>query len=446
MIALLTIAALALSSGGDTASKTAKAQQLLRETIAARDSLPLAGVIQKLEQVTRWDRRNAEGYHQLGLAWAKKGTLEGRMHALAALERAVTLEPRNTAFRYSLAQLHLQRDFSGAARQELKKIMKLDPADGRPYYQLALFEEEEMLRNRDKMSFHGNARISFYSFAVEDYLHAERLLRTAIALDPLLLGAYYRLAGLYFEAEHFQEMSDVLQDAVTINADRGNVSEENVFLPQPGLVDLYLLQGLAHTRLSRMELAQQAYDRAFTHMSPAERDLFYSLSTVLPPDSLRIYMKLKEAGRTHMAARFWQSRDPLFLTAVNERLLEHFSRMAYANLRFSMPLQRISGWKTDRGQTLIRFGFPRGRVRTPADLGSTFTGHPTLISSKEIWDYGDFYMFYEDRSMNENYVFAWSFDPNLDGKNLFESQIKKEPERFEFPYGGRRLERFLLLF
>ncbi len=438
MIALLTIATLAISSGDGQASKSAMAQQLLRETLAARDSMPLARVIEKLDQVTRWDRRNAEGYHQLGLAWAAKGTLEGRRHALEALERAVTLEPRNTTFRYALAQLHVQRDFLGCARRELKKIMRLNPAEGRPYYQLALFAEEEMLRNRDKVSFHENAAISFYSFAVEDYLEAERLLRTAIALDPLLLGAYYRLAGLYFEAERFQEMSDLLRDALTINADRPAGPEENNFLPQPSLVDLLLLQGLAYTRLSQMEQAQQAYDGAFAQMSLVERELFYSLATVLAPDSLRVYMKQKTEGRAQMAARFWQARDPLFLTTVNERLMEHFSRIAYANLRFSQPLKGVAGWKSDRGQTLIRFGFPRSRTRTPADLGTSPSGHVTFLASKEMWDYGDFYMLYEDRAMSQNYVFAWSFDPNLDGKNLFETKIEKEPERFYFPHGGGR--------
>lgn len=415
------------------------AQQLLRETLAARDSLPFKNYIQQLQQVTRWDRRNAEGFHQLGLAWAKKGTLEARRHALAALQRAVALEPRNLTFRYSLAQLHLKRDFSGMARDEFKKMMKLDPSDARAYYHLALFAEEDMLRNRDKVSFHENAAISFYSFAVDDYLQAERLLRTAIALDPLLLGAYYRLAGLYFEAGRYQEMSELLQDAITINADRGVSSEANELLPQPGLLDVYLLQGLACTRLHQTECAQQAYERAFAQMSAAERELFYSLATVLAPDSLRAFMKLEEDGRARMTARFWRARDPLFLTSVNERLLEHFSRIAYANLRFSLPRHGLAGWKTDRGKTLIRFGFPRGRLRTRADLGATPTGRMTFLASREMWDYGDFFMLYEDRSMGENYVFAWSFDPHLDGKNLFENKIEKEPERFDFPHGGQRL-------
>ncbi len=438
-MAILTLATLMLFSGGEREEKAALAQQLLREISAARDSLPLASYIEQLQKVVHLDRRNAQGYHQLGLAWAKKGTLEGRTRALEALERALALAPDNSDFRYALAQLQIQRNFEGAARHEFKKMMALDPADARPYYHLALFKEEEMLANRDKINFYGAAAISFYSFAVKDYQEAERLLRTAIALDPLLIGAYYHLAGIYFEAARFQEMADLLNDALTINADRPSETNHDRLAPQPQLFDLYLLLGFTQTRLQQPEKAQQAYERAFAQMPAADRDLFYSLATVLSPDSLRAYLQMKAETRAHMAARFWQARDPLFLTGANERLLEHFSRMAYANLRFSLPLKKIAGWKTDRGQTLIRFGFPRGRVRTPADLGSTPTGRMTLVASKEMWDYGDFYILYEDRAMSQNYAFAWSFDPNRDGKNLFEQQIKRAPERFDFPHGGKRL-------
>ena len=128
------------------------------------------------------------------------------------------------------------------------------------------------------------------------------------------------------------------------------------------------------------------------------------------------------------------------MTSANERMLEHFSRVAYSNLRFSFPERKIAGWKTDRGQALIRFGFPRGRVRTRADLGATPTGRITLDASKEMWDYGDFHMLYEDRFLNQNYSFAWSMEPNGDGKNLFDQQIRITPERFEFPHGGKRLQ------
>ncbi|MCI0691531.1 GWxTD domain-containing protein [candidate division KSB1 bacterium] len=133
-------------------------------------------------------------------------------------------------------------------------------------------------------------------------------------------------------------------------------------------------------------------------------------------------------------------RDPLFLTEANERLLEHFGRIAYANLRYNVPEKDIAGWKTDRGQTLIRFGLPQQRVRTRADLGTTPSGHITLNASREFWDYGDFQMIFDDRFLNRNYSFAWGSVGEVDGKWLFEQKIRETPERYVFPHGGRRLD------
>ena len=55
-------------------------------------------------------------------------------------------------------------------------------------------------------------------------------------------------------------------------------------------------------------------------------------------------------------ARFWRRQDPLFLTGFNERRMEHYGRIAYANLRFSRPSRGIEGWQTDMGKAYIKFG------------------------------------------------------------------------------------------
>ncbi len=442
MIPLLTIAFLLslLLEKGERFECELQAQQLLRATLAARDSLTLDLYIKQLEQVTRWDKKNAEAFHELGLAFARLGTVWGRERALVSLERAIQLQPRNTAFHYSLAELHLKRSFDGAAKSEFKKIMQLDPSDARPYYHLALLKEADVLRYREMVSLHENATIFFSGFAEEDFRKAEELYRTAIALDPKLFVASYRLAGLYYEAERFEEMAEALRAAINQKTETTNNNAVSSLLYQPTFLDLHLLLGLAQTRLHQPEAAQQAFANAFAEMPDEDRKMFFSLATVLSPEELKAYLAAGETERKFDEQRFWNSRDPLFMTSANERMLEHFSRMAYANLRFGFPDKKIAGWKTDRGQALIRFGFPKGRVRTRADLGSTPTGRVTLNASKEVWDYGDFHMLYEDRFLNQNYSFAWSLNSDGDGKNLFDRQIRSTPERFEFPHGGKRLQ------
>lgn len=442
MIPLLTLALLFSLSSHDNErdGRALQAQQLFRATMAARDSLSLENYIKQLEQVTQLDKKNAQAFLELGLAYTRLENVSGRERALLALERAVQLEPKNTNMHYALAELHIKRTFEGAAKDEFKRIIKLDPADARPYYHLAFFKEEDMLHYREMVSLHENATIFFSDFAEEDYRDAEELYRTALALDPLMHAASYRLAGLYFEARRFEEMAEVLQAALIQRLPATNHDAAFSLLKQPSYFDLNLLLGLAHTRLQQTDQAQRAFEAAFAEMSSEDRQFFFSLATVLSPKELKGYLAAADTARRLEEKNFWNARDPLFMTSANERMLEHFSRMAYANLRFSFPERKIAGWKTDRGQALIRFGFPKGRLRTRADLTSTPTGHITLNSSREVWDYGDFHMLYEDRFLNQNYSFAWSMDPNGDGKNLFDRQIRLTPERFEFEHGGKRLQ------
>jgi GWxTD domain-containing protein len=429
MITLLTIAFAAFEvfgavQPGVNADNKQMAQHKFQEALSLRQALPLEDYLDRLQEVTRLDGKFAEAFHELGRAYIEQGTIDSRNRALLALGRAIRLAPQNTEFRYTLATLHLKRGSHGDAKSELRKIMKIDPADPRPYYHLALFKEEDMLHYRDMVSLHDEAVIYFYPFAEKDFAEAERLLRSAIGLDPKMAEAYHHLAGLYFEAQRYDKMADLLDRAVK----------------QMAAVDVFLFLGLARQQLGQPDSAMQAYQRALQMMPPDDCAFFYSLQPVLAPDSLTFYENAPDSLKAQMQQHFWKARDPLFLTEANERLLEHFGRIAYANLRYSLPEKNIAGWKTDRGQTLIRFGQPRQRVRTRADLGTSPTGHITLNASREFWDYGDFQMIFDDRFLNRNYSFAWGSVGEVDGKWLFEQKIRETPERYIFPHGGQRLD------
>jgi GWxTD domain-containing protein len=429
MLILLTIALVAANAWGlpqprAGSEKKLAAQQLFRQALSARAALSLEEYIRQLERVTALDGKFAEAFHELGRAYIEQETIAGRDRAVSALERAMQLAPQNTEYRYTMAKLQLRRGAYATAKSEFRKIIKLDPMEARAYYELALFYEEDMLHYREMISPHENATIYFYEFANKDFVEAERLFRSAIGIDPQMAEAYHHLAGLYFDAQLYEKMAELMERAVT----------------KLSTADLLLFLGLARQQLGKPDAAMQAYQKALELMPPPDRAFFYSLQTVLAPDSLKIYEKVPDSLQALMQQRFWTARDPLFLTEANERLLEHFGRIAYANLRYGIPEKNIAGWKTDRGQTMIRFGHPRWRTRTRADLGSSATGRVTLNASKEFWNYGDFQMIFEDRFLNWNYAFAWGGVGELDGKVIFDEKIRELPERYEFPHGGRRLK------
>jgi GWxTD domain-containing protein len=56
--------------------------------------------------------------------------------------------------------------------------------------------------------------------------------------------------------------------------------------------------------------------------------------------------------------KFWAARDPNTSTPINEFKDSFYSRVQYANDRYTTSF--TEGWKTDRGHTLIKYGTPTG--------------------------------------------------------------------------------------
>jgi GWxTD domain-containing protein len=140
--------------------------------------------------------------------------------------------------------------------------------------------------------------------------------------------------------------------------------------------------------------------------------------------------------------QFWEERDPLFLTDENERLSEHISRMAYANLRFKVSKIDIEGWETDRGKAFIRYGHPLFIISIGKDIG---------LAPIEKWFYPGFKLSFEDNFWNGNYRFA---SPELSsaGVSAFKSRadadyvmvandiFKELPEIYDFSLAGGKFE------
>lgn len=86
-------------------------------------------------------------------------------------------------------------------------------------------------------------------------------------------------------------------------------------------------------------------------------DDMVSLLRYFPPsldlDSLR---KAPPSERARLWQAFYRNTDPNSATPANESLDRYFARMAYANQRFRD--EGTQGWRTDRGEVLIRMGEP----------------------------------------------------------------------------------------
>jgi len=84
-----------------------------------------------------------------------------------------------------------------------------------------------------------------------------------------------------------------------------------------------------------------------------------------------------DADKLNRFRAFWARLDPTPGTERNERMEEYYYRVDYANRRFGVGRIR-SGWDTDRGEVLIRFGEPDHIQRHPFSMGAR---------PYEVWEY-----------------------------------------------------------
>jgi len=136
----------------------------------------------------------------------------------------------------------------------------------------------------------------------------------------------------------------------------------------PDRPDVLLYLGLGLHLAGREERADSAFRQALSGMPAEDRAPFYDLTPVLRRQPAEEYNGLDEVNRGRYGDLFWRMTDPLYITDANERRLEHWARVAYADLRFTEPGAGLRGWETDRGVIFIRYGPPHVVARFAAGI------------------------------------------------------------------------------
>ncbi len=401
-----------------------QAQFYFRRGVAFQEQEQPDSAIQAFETAIKLDRRMADAYYQLARLYMDKNTVYSRFLATRRLDEAIRLDWNNVDYRFTRALLYLAKDMSASALREFKRVVKLDPENYRAYYHIGLIIERDCLYYRDLIDPEANAIIYFRKFSENDKQKVLYNYNKAIAINPQFNEVYYRLGLIYYEFGDLDEMISLLEKAVVIN---------------PNDKNCHLFLGFAYHQAERFEAAYSEYMKAMQLMEEDEKDIFSSIEMLLTPEQKEKFRQAGPRNRKRMEQSFWNQHDPFFLTPANERLLEHYSRVAYANLRFFVPLKNIDGWKTDQGKVYIRFGKPLQLYRTRAELASSLVDGSPLITSKEVWTYPDFNMVFEDRSLMRRYEFAWGDSPENDYRTVYQELIRKTPERFDYFPQSREL-------
>ena len=278
-------------------------------------------------------------------------------------------------------------------------------------------------------------------------------LETAIANDPRRRNVYDHLMRLNALAENWGEALQIATQML-------------VYFPEDETMWRYI--GLANHRLGRDDAASTSFRKALEIMDSDTRDVFQDISLLLPEEEMAAYQDEPE----QVASRYWTSRDPRYLTPYNERKLEHYARLTYADLMFQSDDLDYRGWETRRGKIHVRYGVPRSDVIVAGGyqqiveafairlMGierqgfdrAAFERSPEEMDANRfnIWDYGDFRFVFEDPFANGEFrlysppadlfaVVGGGAVDRMDYEIIARNTFRETPERYDYSPPGRQI-------
>jgi GWxTD domain-containing protein len=167
----------------------------------------------------------------------------------------------------------------------------------------------------------------------------------------------------YAQGLELLEIGDWLGALRLWDAGRETLGGTNRSDPRIGVA--YIETALAHRAIRNYEAACEMYfwgfsgDNLHEHAEAVEAEVERIFPLLLPPD-LAVWRSDLEQGVDVVAERlrqYWVDRDPTPLTALNERLLEHWQRITYARENYRQNESTVYG-TDDRGLIYVKYGEP----------------------------------------------------------------------------------------
>lgn len=345
----------------------------------------------KLFKLSISEYGNPDSYYELAKIYFGQNTVESRVRARELIQKAIWKRPKNIEYR--LFQAKLMESFSrNLAFRFYEDITNIDNDCTEALFNLGRIKEAEYYEYINSvLQVESDPALSFDRFAIEDFLKAERFFKSAIKSDSSCLDAYIHLANMYEDIGEPEKGIAYLKKVIDFD---------------PENKEAILLLGLLYYKTSQIDSSSSAYETALNLMNAKEKDDFkFQSASFLVQNNLSDKLNVPADSEFEQTVNnYWKVSDPLFLTDYNERLLEHFSRVIYSNLKFSLRDAGLPGWDSDRGETVIRYGEPIKRVRYRPYINAG--GRTQLMLKTDFWYYKDKVLGFVDEYWNENYRFS----------------------------------------
>ena len=323
------------------------------------------------------DRNWAPGYMGMGLVYMR--TPHRRLDARKALRRAIRLDPDNADFHYTLGMTYMdQRDTAWLigshhdGREFFQQAVELNPMHPDAYFQLGRCYEELKLSDHKKL----------VKDRYEDYIKALTAYLVQYQVNPQHPDALQKFAGICHRFEFYERGAERLR----------KMAEEMEGIT-PTLIQTLLTQfeALSMSTKKQYDLLQRSLETYIKGLDPEEQEVYGDLEHVAPDEVLAAWKSATGDDRNKVWRDFWNARDPNPATVENERLVEHYKRVMYARIHFSLaqfPYDR-------RGEMYVRYGEPDDRRRflyrsyeDPRDFYQP-TGNPAVDTIREKnWQFG----------------------------------------------------------
>ena len=364
---------------------------LLQNAMEQVGQVSRAESIRAFEEIISKDRNYAPAYNALANLYLQANTVNDRQRAAQMILKAIMIDPNNAEYRLTRGKIWWHQGFRFRALDQFKDVMKKHPENTDVLNNLGMFLVYDFLSQKDRRApsqemdmrssvFNDFKRMAMRSrikdfkvFADEAKQEAIQVLRKSIELDETNQQPYYFLGILYFEDENWYAFQTLMQD---------------LYAQYPDDKNALLFCGFAAYQIGEFDESHDYYQRALDLMSVEERELLESIDLLVPEEDHASRDTTQAIDESLEREIFWKRQDPLYLSDFNERKMEHFGRIAYANLRFRRFSDDVEGWQTDMGKTYIKFGRYRRRVTT--NKGTWDSKEVLDAAMMEFWYYEDF--------------------------------------------------------
>jgi len=265
--------------------------------------------------------------HILGMSFAKMGGVHNRNYARKYLKQAVRLEEDSLDWRYDLGLLLLESDMEAAAEEQFQELVKRDSNYVRAYYHIMDICIERFCHNGNRSKLAQGYRTALVSqgrYPGDD----------VIAYKKALIEMLFKSDNQAVKTISPPHRPDTLQTEIR-------------------LLDAYLKY-----RLRDFDQSYALFSSALSDLSEDESSGYRDITLLLTNQQKREYEELPESQKAQFEDNFWAGLDPDLTTRVNEKIVEHFARVYFAEIMFARPEADVHGWEMDQGKLYIRYGQP----------------------------------------------------------------------------------------